>query len=327
MNSIALPSGKSRVRPNRADLLRPCATLALVYAVLAIAVTLGLAISFFGREELESIMWFGSLAGLTGLLIIWLQLIRRTLRNFLGTGSATAAVLVHLLLWQPVWDIGCFNDVIITGQGIALMGLWMWFVPLVWWGGSVMADRRSSNASTQSQEIQPMTTRSIAYMRAVALVPLVSGLWVVTFMTIAEWTNSEQAGWTTANLLGGVFTAAGWVWAWRGRVTFTPTTRAGTLGLALALIVVCGASAFISSGPAWIDSMSLTLPLLAAGAYMIGTAWIWRECADLGMTFDRPYPLCPQCGYNMTGLTQARCPECGQSYTLDRLFAANLATD
>lgn len=327
MNSIALSRGKSRVRPSRAGLLRPCATLALVYAVPAIAVTLGLAISFFRREETESIMWFGSLAGLTGLLIIWLQLIRRTLRNFLGTGSATAAVLVHLLLWHPVWDVGCVNDVIITGQGIAFMGLWMWFVPFVWWGGSVMADRRSSNAFTQSQEIQPMTTRSIAYMRAVALAPLVSGLWVVTFLIIEDWASSMDKAWIVANLLGGIFTAGGWVWAWRGRIHFTPTTRARTLGLAGALIVVCGASAFISSGTDWIDSMSLTLPLLAAGAYMIATAWIWRECVGLGMTFDRPCPLCPQCGYNMTGLTHARCPECGQSYTLDRLFAANLATD
>lgn len=28
---------------------------------------------------------------------------------------------------------------------------------------------------------------------------------------------------------------------------------------------------------------------------------------------------CPKCGYNLTGLREARCPECGATYTLDEL--------
>ncbi len=28
---------------------------------------------------------------------------------------------------------------------------------------------------------------------------------------------------------------------------------------------------------------------------------------------------CPQCGYNMRGLTEAKCPECGAVFTLDQL--------
>lgn len=28
---------------------------------------------------------------------------------------------------------------------------------------------------------------------------------------------------------------------------------------------------------------------------------------------------CPACGYNMRGLTEARCPECGAEFTLDQL--------
>jgi predicted Zn-ribbon and HTH transcriptional regulator len=30
---------------------------------------------------------------------------------------------------------------------------------------------------------------------------------------------------------------------------------------------------------------------------------------------------CPNCGYNLTGLREARCPECGSQFTLDELFA------
>jgi DNA-directed RNA polymerase subunit RPC12/RpoP len=34
---------------------------------------------------------------------------------------------------------------------------------------------------------------------------------------------------------------------------------------------------------------------------------------------------CPTCGYNLTGLAEARCPECGGRFTLDELFAAQPA--
>jgi hypothetical protein len=32
--------------------------------------------------------------------------------------------------------------------------------------------------------------------------------------------------------------------------------------------------------------------------------------------------VCPLCGYNLTGLRQAACPECGDTFTLDQLAAA-----
>ena len=35
---------------------------------------------------------------------------------------------------------------------------------------------------------------------------------------------------------------------------------------------------------------------------------------------------CPTCGYNLTGLTATRCPECGKQCTLDELFAAQART-
>jgi rubrerythrin len=37
---------------------------------------------------------------------------------------------------------------------------------------------------------------------------------------------------------------------------------------------------------------------------------------------NRSNVSCPSCGYNLTGLNEARCPECGAKFTLDELFAA-----
>ena len=59
---------------------------------------------------------------------------------------------------------------------------------------------------------------------------------------------------------------------------------------------------------------------------LLSTIMVWRETE-----LDRAQRLaqtssgilgCPHCGYNMTGLKIARCPECGIEYTLNELFAA-----
>ena len=58
----------------------------------------------------------------------------------------------------------------------------------------------------------------------------------------------------------------------------------------------------------------LTGGLLASLAFF-GVVPAWRQEPKLVV-------WCPSCGYNMTGLHEARCPECGTKYTLDELFSA-----
>lgn len=60
-------------------------------------------------------------------------------------------------------------------------------------------------------------------------------------------------------------------------------------------------------------------------AWVFGTALAWRETPNerrlrlqAGSTGKLP---CPQCGYDLTGLHEARCPECGTQYTLNELLA------
>jgi len=56
----------------------------------------------------------------------------------------------------------------------------------------------------------------------------------------------------------------------------------------------------------------------------LGTVIAWRETpreradrlARLGAAI-----VCPLCGYNLAGFREARCPECGGSFTLDQLAA------
>ncbi len=53
---------------------------------------------------------------------------------------------------------------------------------------------------------------------------------------------------------------------------------------------------------------------------------IWRNAYIRGWRAARSHvkPLCPACGYNLAGLTQCRCPECGRTFTLDALWEAYL---
>jgi hypothetical protein len=59
--------------------------------------------------------------------------------------------------------------------------------------------------------------------------------------------------------------------------------------------------------------------------WVLMTVVVWRET-----TAERTHRLaaagadrivCPMCGYAMTGLREARCPECGAAYTLEQLIA------
>src|SRR2546427_576734 len=54
---------------------------------------------------------------------------------------------------------------------------------------------------------------------------------------------------------------------------------------------------------------------------------VWRETAAervarMSNLVSNPTVVCPFCGYNLSGLREARCPECGASFTLDALAAS-----
>ena len=60
--------------------------------------------------------------------------------------------------------------------------------------------------------------------------------------------------------------------------------------------------------------------------WLLSTIMVWRETelerAQRLAQASSGILSCPHCGYNMTGLKTARCPECGTEYTLNELLAA-----
>jgi hypothetical protein len=60
--------------------------------------------------------------------------------------------------------------------------------------------------------------------------------------------------------------------------------------------------------------------------WILATVILWRETpaerlARMAQLSDAGI-FCPICGYNLSGLREARCPECGATFTLDQLAAA-----
>jgi len=79
----------------------------------------------------------------------------------------------------------------------------------------------------------------------------------------------------------------------------------------------------------WDREMSpLFAGVLWQGWWILLISWLWRSSrlqdvrqAAAEKQLDVP---CPGCGYDLTGLQHAECPECGTSFTLEQLIAGVL---
>ena len=72
---------------------------------------------------------------------------------------------------------------------------------------------------------------------------------------------------------------------------------------------------------AWINVGVILLVLLTLGVSVLVVFLIWRDGYRRGW-LSRPNhpPRCLKCGYNLSGLTHCRCPECGTEFRLEELW-------
>lgn len=81
-------------------------------------------------------------------------------------------------------------------------------------------------------------------------------------------------------------------------------------------------------GLTWIDIGVLLLAAVTATTAGLFAFLLWRSGYVRGWRAARDAPpICPACGYNLTGLTQCRCPECGREYRLDQLWRVPIHLD
>ena len=155
-------------------------------------------------------------------------------------------------------------------------------------------------------------------------------LYVPVFMIVEqEIFPPDSKAFMTTNGICAVFLVVAWMLVWRNEIRWTMPRR-----------VLTGASTLIALIPAILVVLSMryllrrreeNLQVIVGGmiwaiSWMVIVALIWRETQKERAERLRMVGIgaieCPACGYNLTGLKEARCPECGEQYTIDQLFAA-----
>jgi hypothetical protein len=149
----------------------------------------------------------------------------------------------------------------------------------------------------------------------------------VAFLLIEELlVHSDEAAVVVAAVLSSAFMIAYWCLLWRRTVAWTPqrlTRTFAALGGAAAAGGVIGASMlWLFPDEQWVAAFFS----IACGsvAWIILTIFVWREATDERaerLRGSRDAVVCPNCGYNLTGLSGTRCPECGRQYTINELLA------
>lgn len=181
--------------------------------------------------------------------------------------------------------------------------------------------------------MSPSLTRLIL---AVVFIASLVFVWFVIFIIISETIHGTNELNMTASLVTTAFYLVfGWIILWRGAVRWEPWRRAATVVSVLACILpalIPGLAVGWAMGRNFfIEGATFTTIIAWALLWLASTALIWRETkteriARLKMLGINAV-VCPNCGYNLTGMTSTTCPECGSQYTLDQLYATLTKTD
>lgn len=159
---------------------------------------------------------------------------------------------------------------------------------------------------------------------SILLFPLAALVYLVVCVFVGHNNAGDNATFAVAGIVVWLFIAAYWIGVWRTSVKWNPNRIGGTIAAAVvATIVGFLAGAFCNTihGFGVFVGAALT-PLL----WLVGTVLIWRERAEERAerlkSASASAIVCPTCGYNLTGLTSTRCPECGAQLTIDQLLAS-----
>src|SRR3954471_650000 len=180
-----------------------------------------------------------------------------------------------------------------------------------------------------------MTTTIARLILAMLILPATGAVFVLAFLAMLRpgappSTPQLLFLWTVVYLFVGTY----WLLLWHGVVRWTRRRVLHTVGGAVAAlagaVVVAGAGAALqpqAPPPLLIMLGAATVPIV----WVLLTVLAWRETpAERTLRLaaagaDRI--VCPICGYAMTGLREARCPECGAAFTLEQLVAAQPARE
>lgn len=182
--------------------------------------------------------------------------------------------------------------------------------------------------------IVPIMSNLLArIMLVIFMLPCAGMLYTVTFVVASQtflrsyrYGSSSWMPWMLSGYATWLFIGIYWWLVWRREVRRN-STRVGwtvAVGAILALVGIGVGLVLeeIDRGFGW--WVGSVVPFLG---WLVATTFLWRESAAeraaraSNSTSDGVATIpCPQCGYNLHGLSSTRCPECGRLFTLDELL-------
>ena len=163
-------------------------------------------------------------------------------------------------------------------------------------------------------------------MLALLMLPLAAAVYTFCIVMLMEITRfrREEIAFLAADLVTALFVAAYWTLLWRATVRWSARRVLLTVIAAFAALAVGAVLGGVAS--MFEDSFGLFIGgVFAILLWLVATVFVWRETAGERSRRVRGAGaeaiVCPQCGYNMTGLELAACPECGARFTVDELVA------
>lgn len=171
---------------------------------------------------------------------------------------------------------------------------------------------------------------------SILIFPLAAVFYIFVFIFCARffrspfgfYSDDETYAFATSSLLAWILVAVYWCLLWKSSVKWNSDRRIFTVLAALVALIV---AALAGTAASFIVSMRPGITtflggLLAIVLWLIFTVFIWRETPTERAQRLAASPAnsisCPTCGYNLTGLTESRCPECGSKFTLNELLAS-----
>jgi len=163
---------------------------------------------------------------------------------------------------------------------------------------------------------------------AIMMFPLAAMIYFSSVILLNSYISSNFA-FLWSFIIVAFFTGCYWLSVWRNNVNWTTTRKLGTLFSAFVSLII-GVILGIATTSLYKYGRDETLIIFVGGNFailiwLVATILIWKETsterADRVRQSAGDVLFCLKCGYNMTGLYESRCPECGTQYTLDQLLA------
>lgn len=131
----------------------------------------------------------------------------------------------------------------------------------------------------------------------------------------------------TANVVIFAMVITWWSVLWTRQIEWTSAMWASMIGATFSCIV----AGFFAGLFLRLADITDGFELFVGGcvtmiAWLCAMCILWRDrSARPSKEVGEAVVICTKCGYALNGLREARCPECGQVYTLDALFLAQPA--